>query len=193
MNVAPMAAHILPEEMPRFAPLISGHIDRVGTSGTEAFEDLVAALDYPMFVVTAHAKHELSGCLVGFASQTSIDPPRFLVGLSKRNRTFRVAADAAHLAVHVFDREHLDIPTLFGGRTGDSFDKFAHCAWRSGPQGMPVLDCAAAWFVGKILERHALGDHVGYLLEPVAGEAPPPGATLVSFADVRDLPPGKPA
>jgi flavin reductase (DIM6/NTAB) family NADH-FMN oxidoreductase RutF len=165
----------------------------VSTSGTEAFEDLVAALDYPMFVVTAHAKDELSGCLVGFASQTSIKPPRFLVGLSKRNRTFRIAADATHLAVHVFDREHRDIPTLFGERTGDSFDKFAHCAWRFGPQQAPVLDDATAWFVGKILDRHALGDHVGYLLEPIAGESPPAGRTLVSYADMRDLPPGKPA
>ncbi|MGK2866229.1 MAG: flavin reductase family protein [Mycobacterium sp.] len=146
-----------------------------------------------MFVVTVQSGGETSGCLVGFASQTSINPPRFLVGLSKRNRTFRVAADASHLAVHVFDREHLDIPTLFGSRTGDSFDKFAHCAWRPGPEETPILDDAAGWFVGKILDRHALGDHAGYLLEPVAGESPESGRTLVSFADVRDLAPGKPA
>lgn len=88
----------------------------MSTSGTEAFEDLVAALDYPMFVVTVHAEDELSGCLGGFASQTSIDPSRFLVGLSKRNRTFRIAADATHLAVHVFDREHLDVRDLPPGK-----------------------------------------------------------------------------
>lgn len=165
----------------------------MSTSATEAFEDLVAVLDYPMFVVTVHAQDTLAGCLVGFASQTSIDPPRFLVGLSRRNRTFRVAADATHLAVHVFDREHLDVPTMFGGRTGDSFDKFAHCAWRFGPERVPILEDATAWFVGRILERHALGDHVGYLLEPVAGESPPPEQELVSFADVRDVSPGKSA
>ena len=165
----------------------------MNTPETEAFEDLVAELDYPMFVVTVCAQDTRSGCLVGFASQTSIDPPRFLVGLSKRNRTFRVAADATHLAVHVFDREHLDVPKLFGGRTGDSYDKFAHCAWRSGPEQVPILEDAAAWFVGRILERHLLGDHVGYLLEPVAGASPQGHPRLVSFADVRDLPPGKPA
>lgn len=165
----------------------------MSTSGTEAFEDLVTALDYPVFVVTVHAQDTQAGCLVGFASQTSINPPRFLVGLSKRNRTFRVAAEATHLAVHVFDREHLDIPTLFGTKTGDSFDKFARCAWRPGPEQVPILDDAAGWFVGRILDRHALGDHLGYLLEPVAGESPQHDQILVSFADVRDLTPGKPA
>ena len=78
-------------------------------SGSDAFEKLVALLNYPMFVITTEAGGVTAGCLVGFASQTSIHPPRFLVGLSKRNHTFRVAADATHLAVHVFDREHLDV------------------------------------------------------------------------------------
>jgi len=55
----------------------------------EAFEALVGDLEYPMFVVTARADGEPLGCLVGFATQTSIDPPRFAVCLSHRNRTFR--------------------------------------------------------------------------------------------------------
>jgi flavin reductase (DIM6/NTAB) family NADH-FMN oxidoreductase RutF len=49
---------------------------------TEAFEKLVSLLDYPMFVVTTRAGDESAGCLVGFATQVSIRPPRFIVGLS---------------------------------------------------------------------------------------------------------------
>lgn len=159
--------------------------------GAEAFEQLVARLNYPMFVVTTDAAGVTAGCLVGFASQTSIHPPRFLVGLSKRNHTFRVAADATHLAVHVFEREHLDVVELFGGQTGDAIDKFDRCSWHRGPERLPILDDAAAWFAGKILDRFSLGDHVGHLLEPVDGS--PPHDDLerwVSFADVRDLRPG---
>ena len=126
----------------------------------------------------------------GFASQTSIHPPRFLVGLSRRNRTFRVAADATHLGVHVFDRQHCDVVELFGGRTGDKVDKFEHCAWHLGPQQTPVLDAAAAWFVGEIVDRFPLGDHVGHLLAPVAGERPHELEQWVSFGDVHDLQPG---
>ncbi len=159
-------------------------------SGADAFEKLVALLDYPMFVVTTAADDRTAGCLVGFATQASIDPPRFLVGLSKRNFTFRVAADSSFLAVHVFDREHLAIVALFGTQTGDTVDKFDRCSWHWGPAHMPILDDAAAWFVGKIVDRFGLGDHAGHLLEPVDGAPPHELEHWVSFGDVRDLQPG---
>src|SRR5947209_20074702 len=108
----------------RFRADPSGKTERVAEPGTEAFEKLVALLNYPMFVVTTQAHGIAAGCLVGFASQASIDPPRFLVGLSTQNHTFRVAAKATHLAVHVFDREHLDVVELFGSQTGDRVNQF---------------------------------------------------------------------
>jgi flavin reductase (DIM6/NTAB) family NADH-FMN oxidoreductase RutF len=158
--------------------------------GSEPFEKLVALLNYPMYVVTTHAGGVAAGCLVGFASQTSIHPPRFLVGLSRRNHTFRVASDATHLAVHVFDHQHLDIVELFGGQTGDTVNKFDLCSWHRGPDQMPILDDAAAWFVGEIVDRFSLGDHVGHLLAPVDGSPPKELETWVSFGDVRELQPG---
>ncbi|MCV6973819.1 flavin reductase family protein [Mycobacterium bourgelatii] len=143
-----------------------------------------------MFVVTTNGNGVLAGCLVGFASQTSINPPRFLVGLSKRNHTYRVATDATHLAVHVFDRDHLDVVKLFGGQTGDKIDKFERCSWHRGRAELPILNDAAAWFVGKVIERFSLGDHVGHLLEPVAGSPPEQLEHWVTFSDVRDIEPG---
>ena len=156
----------------------------------EAFEKLVSMLDYPMYIVTTQADDERAGCLVGFTSQVSIGPPRFLVGLSERNHTFRVAQRATHLAVHLLARRHRDLARLFGSETGDRTDKFARCAWREGPHGLPILDDAAGWFVGEVLSRDDLGDHVGFLLKPVEGDAPEEFDQLVTFADVRDLEPG---
>jgi flavin reductase (DIM6/NTAB) family NADH-FMN oxidoreductase RutF len=151
----------------------------------DAFEKLVVLLNYPVFVVTTVADGVAAGCLVGFASQASIEPPRFLVGLSTHNHTFRVACDATHLAVHLFDCEQLDVVELFGSQTGDHINKFDHCQWRTGPGQAPILDDAAAWFVGKILDRYSLGDHVGHLLEPIDGNPPRDVERWVSFADVR--------
>ncbi|OBH17742.1 flavin reductase [Mycolicibacter terrae] len=150
-------------------------------------------LDYTMFVVTTEANGHPSGCLVGFATQTSLQPPRFLVGVSKRNHTFGVAARSGHLAVHVLSHRDLDLARLFGGQTGDDIDKFEHCSWHRGPAGMPILDDAPAWFVGKTLNRIELGDHLGYLLEPVAGHASQPAGDLLAFSDVGDIEPGHPA
>ncbi|MBV8927993.1 MAG: flavin reductase family protein [Mycobacteriaceae bacterium] len=159
-------------------------------SDATAFERLVGLLDYPMFVVTARSGNEPAGCLVGFTSQVSIEPARFMVGLSKRNHTFRVAQGADHLAVHLLPRTHRELARLFGSETGDRINKFERCAWHSGPHGVPVLDDAVGWFVGTVLARIDAGDHVGYLLEPVDGSAPRQFDQLVTFSDVRDLDPG---
>lgn len=156
----------------------------------EAFEKLVSMLDYPMYVVTTGAGNERAGCLVGFTSQVSIGPPRFLVGLSDKNHTYRVACQATHLAVHLVPRQHRELARLFGSETGDRVDKFTRCSWRHGPHDMPILDDAAGWFVGEVLSRYHVGDHVGFLLQPVAGDAPDKFDQLVTFADVHDLEPG---
>jgi flavin reductase (DIM6/NTAB) family NADH-FMN oxidoreductase RutF len=157
---------------------------------TDAFEKLVSLLDYPMYVVTTHVDGRSAGCLVGFTSQVSIRPRRFLVGLSKRNHTYRVAQHAEYLAVHVVPRRHCELARLFGSETGDETDKFARCRWRTGPHGLPILENAAGWFIGDVLSRFDLGDHVGFLLEPVEGSAPDSFEQLVTFSDVRDLDPG---
>lgn len=157
-------------------------------SGTGPFERIAAVLDYPMFVVTTRVGDERAGCLVGFTSQVSIGPPRFLVGLSKRNHTLRTAArGATHLAVHLLTREHRDLARLFGSETGDRTDKFARCSWWEGPYGLPILSGATAWFAAAILERFDLGDHVGHLTEPVAGDAGPASQDLVTYSDVKDI------
>ena len=162
-------------------------------SGTGAFERLVATLDYPMFIVCTRRDGmdgSPAGCLVGFASQTSIHPPRFLVGLSRSNHTYRIAKDATHLAVHIVSRRDRGVAELFGGQTGDRIDKFDQCEWSTGPAGMPILTAASAWFVGRVVDRFDLGDHVGHLLEPVSGISPDRFEDWLSFSDVSDLTPG---
>jgi flavin reductase (DIM6/NTAB) family NADH-FMN oxidoreductase RutF len=161
-----------------------------GGVGDEFFDRFVGMLDYTMFVVTTQADGHPSGCLVGFATQTSMRPARFLAGMSRNNHTCGVAARSDYLAVHVLARRHIGLAQLFGGETGDQVNKFERCSWHTGPQDMPILDDAVAWFVGKTLERIDLGDHIGYLLEPVTGHAAESCDDLVSFADVADLEPG---
>src|SRR4051794_7928471 len=70
--------------------------------------ELVSQLDYPMFIVTAAARGERAGCLVGFATQCSINPPRFLLCLSDKNRTYRVAQHAQILVVHLVPEDAAD-------------------------------------------------------------------------------------
>jgi flavin reductase (DIM6/NTAB) family NADH-FMN oxidoreductase RutF len=156
-----------------------------------AVDEFVSRLNYPVFVVTTVDRDgaERDGCLVGFLTQCSIDPLRFLVCLSVRNRTYRLARQADLLAVHLVGERQRDLVELFGGTTGDEVDKFGHCSWRPGPGGVPLLDDASGWFVGSILDRVDLGDHVGFLLSPTAGHVTD-DQSPVMLAAVRDLTPG---
>ncbi len=134
----------------------------------DAFEGVVGDLEYPMFIVTARAGEERLGCLVGFTTQASIHPPRFIVCLSHKNRTFRRGRDAPVLGVHAVPADAGDLAELFGGETGDGVDKFSRCAWHEGPEGVPLLERCENWFVGRVLRRFDAGDHDAFLLEPVA-------------------------
>ena len=156
---------------------------------TETLGALTAALDYPMFVVTAAAGGSRAGCLVGFTTQCSIDPARFLVCLSRRNHTCRVAADAELLAVHVLDRDQRALAELFGTETGDDVDKLARIAWTEGPSGTPLLDDCPNRFVGRVVDRFDAGDHLAFLVEVVEAWSADPGP-LLTFQSVRDLEPG---
>jgi flavin reductase (DIM6/NTAB) family NADH-FMN oxidoreductase RutF len=159
---------------------------------TTEFDAFIEGLDYPMFVVTAAHDGHNAGCLVGFTTQASIDPPRLLVCLSVQNHTYRLALASPFLGVHVLDPEQRDLAELFGGRTGDDVDKFSRCRWSAGPGAVPLLDECQRRIVGRVLDRHELGDHVGFLLEPVAIDAPSTRAGL-SYEEVGDLEPGHPA
>jgi flavin reductase (DIM6/NTAB) family NADH-FMN oxidoreductase RutF len=158
----------------------------------EIFNELVGEIDYSMLIVTTAAAGQRAGCLVGFATQCSIDPPRFLVCLSEKNRTFRVAEHSEALLVHFVATDNETLVELFGSVTGDDDDKFARCRWHTGPRGLPVLDECPRWFAGEILERLTLGDHRGYLLSPFAAVRQT-GTEPFPFHRARLIEPGHPA
>lgn len=159
----------------------------------EVFNDLVDGIDYPMFIVTAAADDGTrAGCLVGFATQASIDPPRFLVLLSTQNETYEIAKRASTLVVHFLGEANRELAKLFGEQSGAWADKFAECEWRAGPGDVPVLSGVRGWFAGRVLQRFECGDHVAHLLEPIDGAASAGGLPL-TFQQVRDLDAGHPA
>jgi flavin reductase (DIM6/NTAB) family NADH-FMN oxidoreductase RutF len=148
----------------------------------------VTGLDYPLYVVTTAVDDERTGCLIGFATQCSIHPPRFLACLSKKNHTYALAQRATVLAVHVVEEKNKEIAELFGGETGDEIDKFARLPWRE-VHGVPVLEGCDRWFAGRVLQHVDLGDHVGFQLEPLEAEPGAPSEQL-TFQQAKDIEPG---
>ena len=142
-----------------------------------------------MFIVTAAAGAERAGCLVGFATQCSIDPPRFLVCISDKNRTHRVCERSEAVVVHLVPEDARELAELFGSETGDEIDKFERCDWRPGPLGVPVLDECGNWFAGRVLDRMHAGDHTALLLEPFEAASDPCEGAF-AFHRARRMEPG---
>ena len=159
-------------------------------SSDSSFDRITGHLDYPMIVVTTAAGDERAGCLVGFHTQCSIEPPRWAVWISRENHTARVAARADVFALHFLDGAHpsaRSLAELFGTATGDTVDKFARCTWHPGPDGVPLLDDCPARLVGQ--RQATLGadtDHIGIVLAPEVCESPADLMPLM-FSQVRDL------
>jgi flavin reductase (DIM6/NTAB) family NADH-FMN oxidoreductase RutF len=158
-------------------------------SASVSFAELISQLDYSMLIVTTAADGERAGCLVGFASQVSIHPPRFLTCLSDKNRTFRVAQHAKVLAIHFVPEDATELAELFGGQTGDDTDKFAQVDWRPGPEGVPIINALENWFAGRIIDHYDFGDHHGFLLEPIEKEIGKGDASL-TFHRAKRIEPG---
>lgn len=136
-----------------------------------AFTTLMASLDPAMVVVTTAVAGERAGCLVGFHAQSSIDPQRYCVWLSKANHTYRVALRATHLAVHFLTEDDLDLAERFGTLTGEEVDKFAGLAVRDGPGSVPLLDrCRHRLTLRRTVLVDEGGDHVCLAAERLSAE-----------------------
>ena len=139
------------------------------------FNTLMAALDSPLIVVTTADDRERAGCLVEFHGQSSIEPQRYCVWLSKANYTYRVALNSSHLVIHFLTADDLPLAELFGTQTGDTVDKFAGLPVDSGPGGAPVLRQCPNWLaVRRIALLDEGGDHVCLTTEPVAAQTAGP-------------------
>lgn len=159
----------------------------------KTFLKLAGGLDYPLFIVTASEGERREGCVIGFATQSSFSPARFLACLSRANRTFRLAQETDELVVHLVPHDRSDLAELFGGETGDEIDKFARCDWHAGPRELPILDGCQSWFAGEILERLDLGDHMGLLLDPFAARHDEEAGEELYFQRGKYIDPGHPA
>ena len=153
-------------------------------------DDLLGSFDQPMAIVTTSLGADRGGCLVGFHSQSGIDPPRYSVWLSKANRTYRLGVLAEVFAVHFPQADDHELAQRFGSETGDEVDKFAQCSWHVGPAGAPLLDGIDDWVVGRRVALLDAGcDHVCVVLDLI--ESARSGRTnWLHVDDVLGLTPG---
>lgn len=157
---------------------------------TDTLVDIASALNYPMVVLTTLSGSHPVGCLVGFSSQSSMEPFRYTVFLSVKNHTFDAVSVGSEVCVHFLASNQKDLARLFGEWSDDDIDKFDHCDWTEAPNGAPLIAGVVRWFAGPVVAHDATGDHHGFAVEPRAAQSGPwPGQ--LDYQRVLDLEAGK--
>lgn len=135
----------------------------------DAFARWVRAANAAMIAVTASGDGVVDASLVGFHSQSSIEPEHYTVWLSKKNRTTRLARRCAVLGVHLLGEDQFDLAERLGAVTEDDDPtKLEGIRSRRHTSGAVLLTDCPTWFVGRIARRLPGGDHHGFVLEPIA-------------------------
>jgi flavin reductase (DIM6/NTAB) family NADH-FMN oxidoreductase RutF len=166
---------------------------RVNANSVGDLAPFFERVDYPYYLLTVRASDgEMSGCLAGFVTQCSIDPPNFIACISVLNHTHGVAVRSRAMGLHLVGEDQLDTARLFGEETGDVLDKFAEVDWRIGTTGAPLLADVLLGLEGSILGHFTVGDHEAFLVRAVRAVAGP-GRGLLTHRMSPGLHPGHPS
>ena len=158
----------------------------------EKFDRFVSAGHSPAYVVAVPGVDGAGpdACLVGFATQCSIDPPRFAICLSKVNRTTRMLGRSAGIvAVHRLRLGDDAAARWFGGISGDDTDPFGRWSWSCGIEDVPLIEALPDRLVGREVSRHDVGDHLLVVVEPLEVHGDGEGEPF-TVTDASDISPG---
>ena len=116
-------------------------------------------------VTTVDADGKPYGFTANSFSSVSLDPPLLLVCPSRFLSSFAQFESCAHFAVSVLSEGQEAVSNTFAGSKGD---RFAETAWSPDPQGVPIIDGAAAHFSCRSAQVIPAGDHIVLMGEVLA-------------------------
>lgn len=124
-------------------------------------------------VITARiADGHYIGLTASSFNSVSLEPPLVLWSLGSRANSMPVFASCSHYAINVLSAGQEWIAQQFASKRDNRFEGIS---FSLSPNGLPVLDGAAAWFECKNRSQYPEGDHVIFV-----------GEVTHCFADPKD-------
>ncbi|WNI33597.1 flavin reductase family protein [Streptomyces sp. ITFR-6] len=129
---------------------------------------------------------------VGFTATSlnsvAAEPPLISFGVGTSSSSWPVVAEAEHIGVHILGEHQQELAATFARSGADRFGPSTY--WRSGPEGVPLLDGVLAWLVCRVVARIPAGDHRIVIAQAVVGDPSGSGRPLVyhqgRFTALRD-------
>ncbi|MFJ6183716.1 flavin reductase family protein [Streptomyces sp. NPDC092295] len=118
---------------------------------------------------------------VGFTATSlnsaAAEPPLISFGVGTSSSSWPVLAETDHVGVHILGEHQKDLAATFARRGADRFAP--PTSWRTGPEGVPVLDGVLAWLVCRVIARVPAGDHRLVIAQAVVGDPAGGGRPLL--------------
>ena len=128
-------------------------------------EKALYKITYGLYVVSAKADGQSSGCVVNTLQQVTAEPVRLAVTVNKGNLTCQLMEKAGYFtAVALDQRAAMMLIGRFGFRSGRDFQKFEGIASAEDKAGMPYpLEAVCAHYSCKIEQTMDLGTHMMFV------------------------------
>ena len=138
-------------------------------------------------VITAAGEHPV-GFTATSLNSVAAEPPLISFGVGTGSSSWPVVAEAEHIGVHILGEQQQELAATFARSGADRFGPST--GWRSGPEGVPLLDGVVAWLVCRVVARIPAGDHRIVIAQVVLGDPSGGGRPLVyhqgRFTSLRD-------
>lgn len=140
------------------AELATHDLEQTQQHFREAFRQHPAGVS----VITADSPDGPVGLTATSVSSVSLDPPAVAFSLSALSTTAPAIKAAPTVVVHLLDSAAQHLAQRFAT---SGIDRFAETSWRRLPTGEPLLQGAATWFRGHIVDTVELGGSTVAVME----------------------------
>lgn len=154
-------------------------LDRLEVSAGTVEEDFrlaVRQLAAGISIVTAGDDKERGGFTATSVISLSVDPPRLLVSVDNRSKTWPLLQSNKGFSVNLLAHDQAHLAEVFAGRTqAHGSDRFAGAAWRRYPGAGFALEGAIAsvhCVLEEAIERHGHVLVIGRVLASTTAPAP---------------------
>ncbi|MFT2017613.1 flavin reductase family protein [Streptomyces sp. 796.1] len=145
-------------------------------AGADVLRSLFRRQASTVAVVTARGQRPVGFTATSLTS-VSAEPPLLSFGVGTTSSSWPVLATARWLGVHLLGEHQRELAATFA-RSGA--DRFAPpTRWRTGPEGVPLLDGVLAWAVCEVEARIPAGDHRVVIARVHAGDPTGAGRPLL--------------
>lgn len=151
-----------------------------GFLDAEAFKRVFRQHPAGVAVITLRTEDDaLVGLTATSVISVSADPPILAFSIAASSSSWPALAQASSVAVSFLADDQHDVARRFAAH---GIDRFAEAGWSVLDTGEPVIDGAAAWIRGEVLQRILMGQ--SYLVSVLASSSGDrPGASAIVYRD----------